>query len=228
LGHVPWISIKECYDDVLSQVVDKVFAIDQTDRITNVDFPLAMSLIKSEQDKVEHIQAIISRPELQEKLSKFTFGNVEGYALEGKILVPASLQLRVIEWYHENLKHSGVTQTISSIVAVFGWRGMHSQVEEFVKTCDECQHHKMVGKPRYGHLPLVPALCNKEPWEKVMVDGVGPWTVRVDTGLKVIETNIHVMSMVDSCTNWVELALIPTENSSFDCAKQFNINWLCQ
>jgi hypothetical protein len=161
-------------------------------------------------------------------LSKFTFGNVDIHALEGKILVPASLQLRVIKWYHENLKHSGVTQTISSIVAVFGWRGMHSQVEEFVKTCDECQHHKMVGKPRYGHLPLVPALCNKEPWEKVMVDGVGPWTVRVDTGLKVIETNIHVMSMVDSCTNWVELALIPTENSSFDCAKQFNINWLCQ
>jgi hypothetical protein len=120
-----------------------------------------------------------------------------------------------------------VTQTISSIAAVFGWRGMHSQVEEFVKTCDECQRHKIVGKPKYGHLPLVPALRNKEPWEKVMVDSAGPWTVRIDTGLKVVEVKIHVMSMVDSCTNWVELALIPTENS-FDCAKQFDINWLCR
>ena len=57
-----------------------------------------------------------------------------------------------------------------------------------------------------------------------MVDCAGPWTVRVDTGLKVVETKIHVMSIVDS---WVELALIPTENS-FDCAKQYNINWLCR
>ena len=52
-----------------------------------------------------------------------------------------------------------------------------------------------------------------------MVDSAGPWTVRVDTGLKVVETKIHVMIMVDSCTNWPKLALIPTENS-IDCAKR--------
>jgi hypothetical protein len=130
LDHVPRISINKCYDDVPSQVVDEIFAIDETNRSTNVDFPLAMSLIKSEQDKDERIQAIISRPELQEKLSKFTFRNTEVHALEGKILVPASLQLRVIEWYHENLKHPRVTRTISSIAVVFGRNGMHIQVED--------------------------------------------------------------------------------------------------
>jgi hypothetical protein len=97
LDHVPRISINKCYDDVPSQVVDEIFAIDETNRSTNVDFPLAMSLIKSEQDKDERIQAIISRPELENKLTKFTFGNTEVHALEGKILVPASLPLRVIE-----------------------------------------------------------------------------------------------------------------------------------
>jgi hypothetical protein len=104
--------------------------IDEMDRTANVDFPLAMSLIKSEQDKDECMQAIISRSELQEKLGKFTFGNTEVHALEGKILVPASLQLRVIKWYHKNLKHLRVTRTISSIAAVFGWRGMCSQVRK--------------------------------------------------------------------------------------------------
>ena len=64
--------MNECYNNVPSQVVGEVFAIDETNRITNVNFPLAMSLIKLEQDKDERIQAIISRPELQEKLSKFT------------------------------------------------------------------------------------------------------------------------------------------------------------
>ena len=75
--HVPWISINDFYDNVPSQVVDKVFAIDKTGRIGNINFPSAMSLIKLEQDKDERIQTIIARPELQEKLSKITFGNVE-------------------------------------------------------------------------------------------------------------------------------------------------------
>jgi hypothetical protein len=218
LDNVPRIAINECYDDMPSQLVDEVNPIDKTDRISNAEFPLAMNLIMSEQNKNERIQAIITPPELQEKSSKITFGTVEVHALKGKILVPASLQLRLIKWYHENLKHPGVTQTINSIAAVFGWRGMYSQVEEFVKTCDECQRHKIISKPKYGHLRLVPALCNKEPWEKVMVDTAGPWTVRIDTCLKVVETMIHVMSMVDSCTNWPELALVLTKNS-VDCAK---------
>jgi hypothetical protein len=84
LDNVSPISINECYDNVPSQVVDEVLAIDETDRTTNIDFPLTMSLIKSEQDKDKRIQAIISRPELQEKLSKFTFGNTEVHALEGR------------------------------------------------------------------------------------------------------------------------------------------------
>ena len=38
LDHVPRIAITECYDDVTSQVVDEVFAINETDSTTNVDF----------------------------------------------------------------------------------------------------------------------------------------------------------------------------------------------
>ncbi|KAL7474006.1 hypothetical protein ACHAW6_000008, partial [Cyclotella cf. meneghiniana] len=32
--------------------------------------------------------------------------------------------------------------------------------------------------------------------------------------------------MLDACTNWVKLALIPTANAA-SCANQFDINWLC-
>jgi hypothetical protein len=39
--------------------------------------------------------------------------------------------------------------------------------------------------------------------------------------------NIHVLTMVDACTNWTELSLIPTANSK-TVAKQFDINWLCR
>ena len=40
-----------------------------------------------------------------------------------------------------------------------------------------------------------------------------------------IEYKIYTMTIADACTNWVELALIPTANSK-SCAIQCNTNWL--
>lgn len=37
---------------------------------------------------------------------------------------------------------------------------------------------------------------------------------------------IHILTMLDVCTNWVEHALIPMANTKI-CANEFNINWLC-
>jgi hypothetical protein len=106
---------------------------------------------------------------------------------------------------------------------------MRTQVEEHVKSCDECQRHKIVGKPNYGKLPLVPALRDKEPFEKVHVNCAGPWTVRVKDDLDSVESpyQIHILSMVDACSSWCELALIPTANSK-SVAAQFDANWLCR
>jgi hypothetical protein len=75
----------------------------------------------------------------QEKFKKhfatLTFGKTTVLTLNGKILVPASLQSRVIDWYHTNLCHPGETGTAHSIAQIFGWTGMWAQVEEHVKSC---------------------------------------------------------------------------------------------
>jgi hypothetical protein len=98
-----------------------------------------------------------------------------------------------------------------------------------VKTCDQCQRYKIVGKPNYGILPLVPALCDKKPFEKIHIDCTGLWTVKITDGPMTTTSKyeIFVLLMVDACTNWAELALIPTA-SSHAVATQFDINWLCQ
>jgi hypothetical protein len=142
--------------------------------------------------------------------------------------VPANLQKCIIEWYHSNLRHPGVTQTLNSICQSFYWKGIHGQVEDHVKTCEECQRHKIIGKPNYGILPLVPALCNKNPFEKIQVDCAGPWTVCIKDGPMTAEIKyeIHILTMVDAFTNWMQLAIIPTTTSRV-IATQFNINWLC-
>jgi hypothetical protein len=95
--------------------------------------------------------------------------------------------------------------------------------------CNEGQCHKIVDKHHYGILPLIPALRDKKHFEKIQLDCAGPWSVRVKDGplTRDIKYEIFVLTMVDACTNWIELALIPTA-SSRTVATQFDINWLCR
>jgi hypothetical protein len=64
-----------------------------------------MTIIKAEQDKDEKIQ---TQDKYKKHFATLTFGETTVHTLDGKILMPASLQLRVIDWYHTNLCHPGV------------------------------------------------------------------------------------------------------------------------
>ena len=188
-----------------------------------------MNLIQVEQANDDYLQSRLKQDKYKSRFRTLKFGNSTVHTCDGKIWVPSNLQARIIDWYHTNLRHPGVMQMINSIGQTFSWKGMRAQIEDHVKSCNECQRHKIVGKPNYGLLPLVPALCNKDPFKKVHVDCAGAWTVRIEEEIikKEIEYKIHILLMVDACTNWCELALIPTANSK-TCAAQFDTNWLCR
>lgn len=119
----------------------------------------------------------------------------------------------VIDWYHSNLCHPRVMCTLKSINQIFYWKGIRGQVKEYVKTCDKCQHHKIVGKPIYGILPLTPALCDKDPFEKVHVDCAGPWTVRIDDRpmTRKLEYQIYIFTMLDAAPIGKNLPLFPQQ-----------------
>jgi hypothetical protein len=188
-----------------------------------------MSTIHASQETDTKLQEMLSRNRYKNNFGKLTYGDITVHTFDGKIWVPANLQSRIIDWYHTNLRHPGVTRTINSIGQTFAWRGIRPQVEAHIKSCDQCQRHKIVGKPQYGILPLVTPLRDKEPFEKVHVDCAGPWTVRIKNAVphEIINYTIHVLTMVDACTGWPELALIPTANSR-SCANKFDENWLCR
>lgn len=65
-------------------------------------------------------------------------------------------------------------------------------------------------------------------FEKVHVNCARPWTVQIkDSSIRgESKYNIHILTMVDACKNWLELALAPTANTT-SCANQFDINGLC-
>jgi hypothetical protein len=133
------LSRLEMSDEIPQSTLVEVYAIDQLDRDTNVDFPLAMTIIKAEQDKDKKIQSMLTQDKYKKHFATLSFGETAVHTLD-----------------HTNLRHPGVMRTANSIAQIFGWRGMRAQVEEHVKSCDECQRHKIVGKPSYGKLPLVP------------------------------------------------------------------------
>jgi hypothetical protein len=74
---------------------------------------------------------------------------------------------------------------------------------------------------------LVSALCDKEPWECVHVDCIGPFKIQVEEANKrahILE--IHCLSMVDACTNWSEATSF-LNHSTKHAAKKFDNAWLC-
>jgi hypothetical protein len=210
------LSRLEMRDDVPSELLDEIYAIDELNCDVNPDFPAQATNPK--------LQEMLSKERHKNNFGSLSFGSTKVHTFDGKIWVLETLQSRIIDWYHTNLRHPGVTRTINSLGQTFAWQGIRPQVEAYIKSCDQCQRHKIVG----NHNMVSPALRNKDPFEKVHVDCAGPWTVRFQNTIanELIEYKIHVLTMVDACTGWPELALIPIANSK-SCANEFDKNWLC-
>ncbi|GET57438.1 DDE-type integrase/transposase/recombinase [Rhizophagus irregularis DAOM 181602=DAOM 197198] len=90
--------------------------------------------------------------------------------------------------------HFGIEATLDRIKENYWWKNMKEDVEEYVRTCWNCQ---MRGKPR-GKNELTPIKIN-EPFEMIGIDIVGP--------LKETEKgNKYIVVAMDYFTKWPEAA----------------------
>ena len=141
---------------------------------------------------------------IQEQLSNRTLIHecVSGHNLatfKGKIVIPDSLIMRFIQWYHEILNHPGKNRTCQTISQYFYHRGLALLVSKFVKDCETCQKWKRPGR-RYGKLPAHTAPY--EPWECIQIDLFGPWSFDDING---ITRQIKAVTIIDVCTRWIEI-----------------------
>jgi hypothetical protein len=72
------------------------------------------------------------------------------------------------------------------------------QVVLFCGTCAICQHYKRHYK-QYGHLQ--PKLVETTPWKQVIVDLIGPYTIRTPIGTN----TLCILLMIDLVTCWFEV-----------------------
>lgn len=92
-----------------------------------------------------------------------------------QIVVPAPFQTKVLSLAHDIpwSGHLGVTKTYDRLLRHFFWPGMKRDVARYCRTCSTCQ---VVGKPNQviSPAPLCPIPVMGEPFEKVIIDCVGP------------------------------------------------------
>lgn len=96
------------------------------------------------------------------------------WATVHQVVLPSSVRTSVMELAHEgSAGHLGQRNTYKKLLTHFFWPGMKKAVTEFVKSCPTCQ---VVGKPNdvIPKSPLYPIPVISEPFEKIVVDCVGP------------------------------------------------------
>ena len=92
-----------------------------------------------------------------------------------QVVVPNPFRHQVLSLAHDQAwsGHLGITKTYNRVLRHFFWPGLKSEVVKFCRTCHVCQ---LTGKANQviPRAPLYPIPVMGEPFERVMVDCVGP------------------------------------------------------
>jgi hypothetical protein len=124
-----------------------------------------------------------------------------------KIVIPTTLQRRVVSWYHDILCHAGETRTEQTIRQQFWWPNLRDSVHDLCTKCDTCQRTKRSSK-KYGHLPAKEA--EADPWDKLCVDLIGPYTIKRRGKKNLV---LWCVTMIDPATGWFEMRQIPNKEA---------------
>jgi hypothetical protein len=100
-------------------------------------------LIQKEQEKDKKLQK-----EIQKNSNKYIIRTIEGAKLvtyKRLIVIPKSLQQRIVAWYHHYLAHPRMTRLEATLRETMTWPNMRKDIESHVRTCPQCQKYKKYG-----------------------------------------------------------------------------------
>mmetsp|Transcript_2824 Transcript_2824/g.7823 ORF Transcript_2824/g.7823 Transcript_2824/m.7823 type:complete len:1452 (-) Transcript_2824:296-4651(-) len=191
-----------------------------TTETESAEFPMKPTTVQKYQQKDKILQQHMKT----NSNTDYTTKNVEGVPLihyKDKIFVPKGLRARITEWYHHYLVHPGQTRMEATIRQLFYWPGLKAEIADHCKSCKQCQLSKK-NRKKYGHLPAKQAETN--PWERVNVDLIGPYTITTPSKQK---HEMRAMTMIDPATGWFEIAAINKPNSA-ETQRAFDSQWLAR
>jgi hypothetical protein len=146
---------------------------------------------------------------------------------KGKIAIPTNLCFRILTWYHENLLHPGTDQIFHTISQHFTWPSLRTQVENFVKHCNTCQHYKTQRK-KYGHVPVPDKQQIANPWHSIAVDTIGPWIIPqlLYSSKSKEPMTLQALTIIDLSMHFMEIVALKNKES-ITIACSLDQVWLC-
>jgi Integrase zinc binding domain len=127
----------------------------------------------------------------------------------------------LIAFYHQVQAHVGGNWLYLALKQIYHHRNLQNAVNEYVKTCDTCQHSK-IQRTQYGELPE--RIADSIPWSTVAVDCIGPWQIQD------VHRMTHVfnaLTIIDIITKYLELVRFDNKTAEH-VAMQFKNQWLAR
>lgn len=130
-----------------------------------------------------------------------------------RIVVPAALQLKLINVVHEKYGHPGIFKTLCALNEHFWWKAMRKHVKMYVRCCDVCQRVKPANKNTAG--PFLPVSANR-PNELIAIDFYGPLP-------RTIRGSEYILVVLDVFSRLVRLYPLKraTTAASIRCLQQY-------
>ena len=174
-------------------------------------YPVTVKEIADEQRKDPKMKHLFERPGKDLRNQKMIIDDTvvlvrkHRHTDRPRFIIPASLQMKVLSWYHHYLQHPGTDRMEGTIGSIMYWHGMSQQIRKMCKTCPRCQKAK-ARKRKYGHVPPKEAVIL--PWQTLHCDLIGPVELRAKDGTVM---DFMCLTMIDAATGWFEIVELPTK-----------------
>jgi transposase InsO family protein len=140
---------------------------------------------------------------------------------DDKIVLTQELLPKVVKYYHEAMAHAKGSGRLShTIKRHFYHKDIDKVVKKHIEECTTCVLTKH-GEKTYSESGPRDAFVL--PWQQVHCDSIGNWEVP----LRARTLKFHAMTMIDACTNLVEIWYTKTATAAEGAAAVEN-TWLAQ
>ncbi|UYV61460.1 K02A2.6-like, partial [Cordylochernes scorpioides] len=102
-----------------------------------------------------------------------------------KAVVPNSLTKKLLEEYHDSLSHPSITKTCKLITQCYWWKGITTDIKNYVRSFKSCQLVKVKHEPTLGE--MITPTSNIQPLQMIGCDTIVLGTAAANTKHKFIQ-----------------------------------------
>ena len=122
-----------------SMAMSYTFGPDDRD-LEDEKFPMRPRLIEHEQKKDKAIQKLLA--DGSEHVTVQRLEEQDLVMVNDRIIVPRTLQDKIVSWYHHYLAHCGESRLYSTLAKLYYWPKMQEHIRRHVRYCKQCQIYK--------------------------------------------------------------------------------------